>query len=136
MWNSPLHFYKVHVADVVKFAFGHHIRRGPTFAVRGCPCNVIKGMVNQNLKLLRHKKMRLVQKCSRVKHCIVHSGQLCQPSFFRYHNFHYFDGSSFSIQWRQKISILYSREERRFLYFNHLSKEFLEQMIPLLKALI
>ena len=29
-----------------------------------------------------------------------------------------------------------SREERRFLYFNHLSKEFLEQMIPYLKALI
>ena len=29
-----------------------------------------------------------------------------------------------------------SREERRFLYFNHLSKEFLEQMIPHLKALI
>ena len=28
------------------------------------------------------------------------------------------------------------REERRFLYFNHLSKEFLEQMIPHLKALI
>ena len=28
-----------------------------------------------------------------------------------------------------------SREERRFLYFNHLSKEFLEQMIPHLKAL-
>ena len=29
-----------------------------------------------------------------------------------------------------------SREERRFLYFNHLSKEFLEQMIPHLKALM
>ena len=29
-----------------------------------------------------------------------------------------------------------SREERRFLYFNHLSKVFLEQMIPHLKALI
>ena len=29
-----------------------------------------------------------------------------------------------------------SREERRFLNFNHLSKEFLEQMIPHLKALI
>ena len=29
-----------------------------------------------------------------------------------------------------------SKEERRFLYFNHLSKEFLEQMIPHLKALI
>ena len=29
-----------------------------------------------------------------------------------------------------------SREERRFLYFNHLSKEILEQMIPRLKALI
>ena len=29
-----------------------------------------------------------------------------------------------------------SREERCFLYFNHLSKEFLEQMIPHLKALI
>ena len=29
-----------------------------------------------------------------------------------------------------------SREERRFLYFDHLSKEFLEQMIPHLKALI
>ena len=28
------------------------------------------------------------------------------------------------------------REERRFLYFNHLSKEFLEKMIPHLKALI
>ena len=28
------------------------------------------------------------------------------------------------------------REERHFLYFNHLSKEFLEQMIPHLKALI
>ena len=28
------------------------------------------------------------------------------------------------------------REERRFFYFNHLSKEFLEQMIPHLKALI
>ena len=28
------------------------------------------------------------------------------------------------------------REERRFLYFNHLSTEFLEQMIPHLKALI
>ena len=27
-------------------------------------------------------------------------------------------------------------EERCFLYFNHLSKEFLEQMIPHLKALI
>ena len=27
-----------------------------------------------------------------------------------------------------------SREERRFLYFNHLSKEFLEQMIPHLKC--
>ena len=27
-------------------------------------------------------------------------------------------------------------KERRFLYFNHLSKEFLEQMIPHLKALI
>ena len=31
---------------------------------------------------------------------------------------------------------LFGREERRFLYFNHLSKEFLEQMIPHLKALI
>ena len=40
------------------------------------------------------------------------------------------------IQWRQKISILSSRVERRFLYFNHLSKEVLEQMIPHLKALI
>ena len=29
-----------------------------------------------------------------------------------------------------------SRKERRFLYFNHLYKEFLEQMIPHLKALI
>ena len=29
-----------------------------------------------------------------------------------------------------------SREERRFLYFNHLSKEFQEQMIPHLKDLI
>ena len=29
-----------------------------------------------------------------------------------------------------------SREERRFLYFNHLSKECLEKMIPHLKALI
>ena len=29
-----------------------------------------------------------------------------------------------------------SREERRFVYFSHLSKEFLEQMIPHLKALI
>ena len=29
-----------------------------------------------------------------------------------------------------------SREERPFLYFNHLSKEFLEQMIPHLKAII
>ena len=29
-----------------------------------------------------------------------------------------------------------SREERRFLCFNHLSKEFLERMIPHLKALI
>ena len=29
-----------------------------------------------------------------------------------------------------------SREERSFLYFNHLFKEFLEQMIPHLKALI
>ena len=29
-----------------------------------------------------------------------------------------------------------SREERRFLYFNHLSKEILEQMLPHLKALI
>ena len=29
-----------------------------------------------------------------------------------------------------------SKERRRFLYFNHLSKEFLEQMIPHLKALI
>ena len=29
-----------------------------------------------------------------------------------------------------------SREERHFLYFNHLSKAFLEQMIPHLKALI
>ena len=29
-----------------------------------------------------------------------------------------------------------SREERRLLYFNHLSKEFLEQMISHLKALI
>ena len=29
-----------------------------------------------------------------------------------------------------------SREERHFLYFNHLSKEFLVQMIPHLKALI
>ena len=28
------------------------------------------------------------------------------------------------------------RDERRFLYFNHLFKEFLEQMIPHLKALI
>ena len=27
-------------------------------------------------------------------------------------------------------------KERRFLYFNHLSKEFLEQMIPHIKALI
>ena len=27
-------------------------------------------------------------------------------------------------------------KERRFLYFNHLSKEFLEQMIPHLKSLI
>ena len=43
---------------------------------------------------------------------------------------------SFQIQWRQKISILFSREERHFLYFNHLSKEFLKQMIPHLKALI
>ena len=40
------------------------------------------------------------------------------------------------LQWWQKISILSSREERRFLYFNHLSKDFLEQMIPHLKALI
>ena len=29
-----------------------------------------------------------------------------------------------------------SKEKRRFLYFNHLSKEFLEEMIPHLKALI
>ena len=29
-----------------------------------------------------------------------------------------------------------SREKRHFLYFNHLSKEFLVQMIPHLKALI
>ena len=29
-----------------------------------------------------------------------------------------------------------SQEERRFLYFNHLSKEFMEQMIPHLKDLI
>ena len=29
-----------------------------------------------------------------------------------------------------------SREERRFLYYNHLSKEFLERMMPHLKALI
>ena len=29
-----------------------------------------------------------------------------------------------------------SREERRFFYFNHLSKEFLEHLIPHLKALI
>ena len=29
-----------------------------------------------------------------------------------------------------------SRDERRFLYSNHLPKEFLEQMIPHLKALI
>ena len=29
-----------------------------------------------------------------------------------------------------------SREERRFLNFNHLSKDFLEQMIPHLKPLI
>ena len=29
-----------------------------------------------------------------------------------------------------------SREKRRFLDFNHLTKEFLEQMIPHLKALI
>ena len=29
-----------------------------------------------------------------------------------------------------------SKEKKRFLYFNHLSKEFLEQMIPHLKALI
>ena len=29
-----------------------------------------------------------------------------------------------------------SKEKRRFLYFNHLSKEFLELMIPHLKALI
>ena len=29
-----------------------------------------------------------------------------------------------------------TKEKRRFLYFNHLSKEFLEQMIPHLKALI
>ena len=29
-----------------------------------------------------------------------------------------------------------SKEKIRFLYFNHLSKEFLEQMIPHLKALI
>ena len=29
-----------------------------------------------------------------------------------------------------------SKEKRCFLYFNHLSKEFLEQMIPHLKALI
>ena len=28
------------------------------------------------------------------------------------------------------------KEKRRFLYFNHLSKEFLEQMTPHLKALI
>ena len=28
-----------------------------------------------------------------------------------------------------------TQEERRFLYLNHLSKEFLEQMIPHLKAL-
>ena len=27
-----------------------------------------------------------------------------------------------------------TQEERRFLYFNHLSQEFLEQMIPHLKA--
>ena len=40
------------------------------------------------------------------------------------------------LQWRQKISILSRRVERRFLYFNHLSKEVLEQMIPHLKALI
>ena len=31
---------------------------------------------------------------------------------------------------------LFDREERRFLYFNHLSKEFPKQMIPHLKALI
>ena len=29
-----------------------------------------------------------------------------------------------------------SKEKRRFLYFNHLAKEFLKQMIPHLKALI
>ena len=49
-----------------------------------------------------------------------------------YYNLPYFT----LIQCWQKISILSSREERRFLYFNHLSKEFLEQMIPHLKALI
>ena len=30
---------------------------------------------------------------------------------------------------------LFGREERHFLYFNHLSKEYLDQMIPYLKAL-
>ena len=29
-----------------------------------------------------------------------------------------------------------SREETRFLYFNHFSKEFLKKMLPHLKALI
>ena len=37
---------------------------------------------------------------------------------------------------RPKLLHTPSGEERRFLNFNHLSKEFLEHMIPHLKALI
>ena len=34
LWYGPLHFYKVHVADIVEFAFCHHIRRRSALAVR------------------------------------------------------------------------------------------------------
>ena len=40
--------------------------------------------------------------------------------------------SSSTVQWWQKISILSSREERRFLYSNHLSKELLYNRITFL----
>ena len=49
-------------------------------------------------------------------------------------------GNQYSGNWTNTVAprLLHtpSREERRFLNFNHLSKEFLEQMIPHLKALI
>ena len=47
-------------------------------------------------------------------------------------------GSTFLSHYTVMLSQCYTptKEKRRFPYFNHLSKEFLEQMIPHLKALV